>query len=65
MNLYIVDTEVNEGSQPELIEQTIDNFVLDFNEDSGFASRSSNNVYIYLTLEEAKEKIREVVGGSV
>ena len=65
MNLYIVDNEVNEGSQPELREQTIDNFVLDFNEDSGFASRSSNNVYIYLTLEEAKEKIREVVGGSV
>ena len=60
MKLYIVDTEVNEGSQPELIEQTIDNFVLDFNQDSGFASRSSDNVYIYLTLEEAKEKIREV-----
>ena len=60
MNLYIVDTEVNEGSQPELIEQTIDNFVLDFNQDSGFASRSSDNVYIYLTLEEAEEKIREV-----
>jgi hypothetical protein len=61
MNLYIVDTEVNEGSQPELIEQTIDNFVLDFNQDSGFASRSSDNVYIYLTLEAAEEKIREVV----
>ena len=60
MNLYIVDTEVNEGSQPELIEQTIDNFVLDFNQDSGFASRSSDNVYIYLTLEAAEEKIREV-----
>ena len=61
MNLYIVDTEVNEGSQPELIEQTIDNFVLDFNQDSGFASRSSDNVYIYLTLEAGEEKIREVV----
>ena len=63
MNLYIVDAEVHEGSQPELIEQTIDNFVLDFNQDSGFASRSSDNVYIYLTLEEAKEKIREVKDG--
>ena len=61
MNLYIVDAEVHEGSQPELIEQTIDNFVLDFNQDSGFASRSSDNVYIYLTLEAAEEKIREVV----
>ena len=60
MNLYIVDAEVHEGAQPELIEQTIDNFVLDFNQDSGFASRSSDNVYIYLTLEEAEEKIREV-----
>ena len=60
MNLYIVDAEVHEGSQPELIEQTIDNFVLDFNQDSGFASRSSDNVYIYLTLEAAEEKIREV-----
>tara|TARA_R110000824_G_scaffold44304_3_gene128943 strand:+ start:194 stop:376 length:183 start_codon:yes stop_codon:yes gene_type:complete len=51
-NLYIVDGY-------EIVEKTLEEFCSDFNDQDGYASASSGPVYIYLTLEEAEEKLEE------
>ena len=52
-NLYIVDGY-------EIVEKTLEEFCSDFNDQDGYAAASSSPVYIYLTLEEAEEKLAEV-----
>ena len=55
-NLYIVDGY-------EIVEKTLEEFCSDFNDQDGYAGASSGPVYIYLTLEEAEEKLAEVNNG--
>ena len=59
-NLYIVDVDANENY---IVEKTLEEFCTEFNDDSGYASSSSSPVYIYITLEEAEEKLAEVNNG--
>jgi len=54
VTLYVVEVSLE---SEDIIEQDLFRFCDDFNNDTGFATMSSNNVYIYLTREEAEEKL--------
>ena len=61
ITLFIVD-----GESQEVIEQPINDFNIDVNNEDGYASILLHGVSIYFTKEEAEEKLttlREVTDG--